>query len=120
MDCAEKIRLPCQRRKPGRIVRIALRRGVENNCGGRLFSRVDRHKPNATPRYDKASTRLVDATGWGTDIWDSSVSDGKVKLIGSALTSNNSMDGSFTTHVVAGPSGNIFVVSDRAGERTRS
>lgn len=64
--------------------------------------------------YNKASTRLVAATGRGIDIWDSSASDGNVHFIGSALTGNDSLGDSSTTYVVADPSGKIFVVSDRS------
>lgn len=80
--------------------------------------------------YNKAYNRLFAATGWGIDCWDTSTPDGKEKLLvsepagsngsRSSSSSNSIMDSSsFTTRIVADPSGRIMVISDRAGNSLR-
>lgn len=133
MDCAEQIRLP--------------RYLVSDASQGRLLGlRYDEKSKTLTPgiekmgsigtshmTYNKASTRLFAATGWGIECWNTSAPDGKVELLASEPTGSSSGNGSgnsnsdgssssttdtssssFTTHIAADPSGKIMVISDRA------
>lgn len=62
--------------------------------------------------YNKNSTRLLASTGLGVDVWDSSATNGSLKLLGKFSSDDNSTE-RYTTQVVPDPSGKIYVVSDR-------